>query len=166
MLSRDQHQETSPESERRSRRGARECILDTNVFVAAGFNPKSDSAWILRQLEQGHLRMVWNEATRREIERIMRQIPRLSWERIAHLFREEDCCREETHPEQFASIPDPDDRKFAALSKITGATLVTGDRHLLQARETLDTHITSPGQFRQQMQADRQADDDGGGDST
>jgi hypothetical protein len=36
-------------------------VLDTNVLVAAGFNPRSASA------KQGQVRMVWNDATRREM---------------------------------------------------------------------------------------------------
>ena len=52
-------------------------VLDTNVLVAAGFNPRSASAKIVEAVKQGELRMVWNEATRPEIERIMQQIPPL-----------------------------------------------------------------------------------------
>jgi predicted nucleic acid-binding protein len=50
-------------------------VLDTNVFVAAGFNPRSASAKIVNAVKEGQVRMVWNDATRREIERIMHQIP-------------------------------------------------------------------------------------------
>jgi predicted nucleic acid-binding protein len=138
----------------------RDCALDTNVFVAAGFNRDSDSAWILQQVERGSLRLIWNEETRRETERIVRKIPPLSWESIAPLFREENCCREETRPEQFLAVPDPEDRKFAALAEATGATLVTLDGHLLQAREGLDLRIVTPSGFRRQLAAAGQADEE------
>ncbi|MGZ3667280.1 MAG: PIN domain-containing protein, partial [Ktedonobacterales bacterium] len=52
-------------------------VLDTNVFVAAGFNPHSASARLVDAVKRGEIRMVWNDATRREIERIVRQIPPL-----------------------------------------------------------------------------------------
>jgi predicted nucleic acid-binding protein len=76
-------------------------ILDTNVFVAAGFNPTSNSARLVDGVRTGNLRMVWNEATREEIERILRMIPRLSWDKIAPLFREKDRFQGQTHPEEF-----------------------------------------------------------------
>src|SRR5947209_9895048 len=66
--------------------GPGEVVLDTNVFVAAGFNPGSHSARLVEAVRDGRLRMVWNDATRTEIEHVMRQIPRLSWTRIANWF--------------------------------------------------------------------------------
>ena len=109
-------------------------VLDTNVFVAAGFNPGSSSARILHAVEAGHLRLVWDEATRRETRAILRQIPPLSWQRWAGLFRQEDRYAGETRPASFAYVADPDDRKFAALAAASGATLITNDEHLLAHR--------------------------------
>jgi predicted nucleic acid-binding protein len=122
-------------------------VLDTNTFVAAGFNPDSDSAQIIREVESDHLRMVWNEETRGETEQVLRQIPHLSWETFAHLFHEEDRYEEETHPARFDYVPDPTDRKFAALSRATGATLITMDEDLLSHREHADVPILTPGEF-------------------
>ncbi|HSJ54236.1 MAG TPA: hypothetical protein VLC52_10900, partial [Anaerolineae bacterium] len=75
------------------------------------------------------------------------QIPSLSWERWAGLFREEHHHRGETHPEHFPLVPDPDDRKFAALAAAAGATLVSNDAHLLAGRDEYDFPILSPGEF-------------------
>jgi uncharacterized protein len=58
-------------------------VIDTNVFVAAGFNPRSASARILTGLREGRFRLIWNEPTRRETEMILRRIPRLDWEKVA-----------------------------------------------------------------------------------
>ena len=91
-------------------------MLDTNVFVAAGFNRGSHSAWLVEAVRDGRLRMVWDNATRAEIEHVIRQIPRLSWTHIADLFRAEDRFGGSTHPEAFGFVPDPADRKFAALA--------------------------------------------------
>ena len=35
-------------------------MLDTNVFVAAGFNPGSHSAWLVEAVRDGRLRMIWD----------------------------------------------------------------------------------------------------------
>ena len=109
-------------------------ILDTNVFVAAGFRPKSKLALLLHAVERGRLRMVWNHATRGEIEFVLNRIPPLAHRRRAELFRPEDRYDEATDPARFDYIPDPDDRKFAALSHATNSPLVTQDEHLLGAR--------------------------------
>ncbi len=122
-------------------------VLDTNLFVAAGFNPRSRSARILGEVARGTLAMAWNDGTRREIRAVLSQIPRLSWEQWADLFRAEQRYLGETHPERFSVVPDPDDRKFAALAAATGATLVSNDAHLLTGRDEYDFPILSPGEF-------------------
>jgi predicted nucleic acid-binding protein len=124
-------------------------ILDTNVFVGAAFNPASHSARLVDAVRSGKLQMLWNDATRRETERILRQIPRLSWERVAPLFREENQFHGETHPEAFDYVPDPADRKFAALADAAGVPLVTSDDDLLQGRDRARTPILRPAEFAQ-----------------
>ena len=119
-------------------------ILDTNVFVAAGFNPRSASARILRQVRQGRLRMVWSQPTRRETQRIVEKIPPLSWERVRDLFREEDRCSDEVMLSAYDFIRDPDDRKFAALADATGAALVTNDDDLLTHRQRVPFEVLTP----------------------
>ena len=123
---------------------AADVILDTNVFVAAGFNQRSASAYILAQVRSGRLRMIWNEQTRRETRHILDKIPPLSWSSVAELFRKEDCHHGEIAPEEFDFIPDPDDRKFAALSEATGAVLLTNDDDLLSNRDRAGLEILTP----------------------
>jgi predicted nucleic acid-binding protein len=135
-------------------------VLDTNVFVAAGFNPRSASAKILDAVKQGRLRMVWNDATRREIERILQQIPPLRARPVAHLFRPEDRFTAPTHPERFADIPDPDDRKFAALAHAAGAVLISNDEHLLRHRDHTDLTVLTPGAFWRREQRTTEAPGD------
>jgi predicted nucleic acid-binding protein len=132
-------------------------VLDTNVFVAAGFNPRSASAKIVEAMKQGRLQMVWTDATRREIERIMQQIPPLRAYAIAELFRPEDRFSGVTYPEQFAFIPDPDDRKFAALAHVAGASLVSSDEHLLAYRDRMDVTVLTPGAFWKRHQRTNKA---------
>jgi hypothetical protein len=64
-------------------------VIDTNVFVAAGFNPRSASARVLAAVRQGVFQLIWNKPTQRETEMILRRIPRLHWERVAILFQPE-----------------------------------------------------------------------------
>jgi uncharacterized protein len=132
-------------------------VLDTNVFVAAGFNPRSASAKILEAVRQGQLRMVWNDETRRETEHIMQQIPPLRAHVASDLFRPEDRYSAATYPERFAYIPDPDDRKFAALAHAAGAILITNDNHLLRHRDRMDLTVLTPNEFWNRQQRSNHA---------
>jgi putative PIN family toxin of toxin-antitoxin system len=132
-------------------------VLDTNVFVAAGFNPRSASAKIVDAVKQGQLRMVWNDATRREIEQILQHIPPLRAHAVAELFRPADRFTAVTHPERFADIPDPDDRKFAALAHAAGAILISNDKHLLRYRGRMDLTVLTPSAFWKRQQRTNKA---------
>ena len=48
-------------------------VIDTNVFVAAGFNNRSASARILAAVREGRFQLVWNKPTRRETEAILQE---------------------------------------------------------------------------------------------
>lgn len=122
-------------------------ILDTNVFVAAGFNRQSAAARILAQIQAGQLRMIWNEQTRRETRYILKKIPPLSWASVAQCFREEDCRHGEMSADIMGHISDPDDRKFAALAESTGAVLITNDDDLLSVREQTGVEILTPSEY-------------------
>jgi len=98
-------------------------VVDTNVFVAAGFNPRSASARLVEGIREGRFRLIWNQPTRRETEMILRRIPRLDWRTVADLFRPENEFMGPVDPAAFTLIADPDDRKFAALSAAAQASL-------------------------------------------
>jgi uncharacterized protein len=122
-------------------------LLDTNVFVAAGFKPKSHSAKIVGLVRDGLLRMVWNEQTREETAFILCKIPPLSWDAITELFRPEDCYTGNLFPERFNQISDRADIKFAALADATDAVLITMDRDLLSIRDSVAIAILTPSEF-------------------
>jgi predicted nucleic acid-binding protein len=122
-------------------------VLDTNIFVAAGFNPRSSAARLLGDVQAGRLRMVWNEETRAETAHILRQIPRLAWAGAAPLFREENRFTGATPIEPFAGIADRDDRKFAALAQAAQATLITNDAHLLDRQAAPGLAAMTPREF-------------------
>ena len=86
-------------------------VIDTNVFVAAGFNSRSAGARILAAVREGHFLLVWNKPTRRETETILRRIPGLDWARVADLFRPEGEFTGPVDPDAFVMIADRDDRR-------------------------------------------------------
>lgn len=131
--------------------GTANVVIDTNIFVAAGFNPRSSSATIMAMIDAGALTMVWNEATRRETAKIVQKIPRLDWQTFAPLFREENRFQTETHPERFRQIEDRDDRKFAALAHASVAVLISNDDHLLGQRRSMDVEVLRPSEFLQKL---------------
>ena len=57
-------------------------VIDTNVFVAASFNPRSASARLLAAARNGRFRLIWNTSTRCETEMIPARIPHLDWQRF------------------------------------------------------------------------------------
>jgi predicted nucleic acid-binding protein len=122
-------------------------ILDTNTFVAAGFNPKSSAARILKAVDKGTIDLVWNDATRRETQRMILQIPRLSWTPFAELFKDENRYSGPIDVGRYEFIEDPDDRKFAALGEATSSIIVTNDRHLLSQKDRLMTPVMTPREF-------------------
>lgn len=122
-------------------------VLDTNVFVAAAFNPRSHAARIIAAVRGGQLRLIWNEATQRETRKILDQIPPISWEPFADLFREEGQHREAINPGWFGHVSDPGDRKFGALAYAARATLITQDGDLLERRSNVDVPILTPTEF-------------------
>jgi uncharacterized protein len=122
-------------------------VLDTNTFVAAGFNLASSSAKIMAAIRRGELELVWNEDTRRETRAVLDQIPPLNWDGFSDLFSEENRFTGETHPQDFPHVLDADDRKFAALAAATGAVLISNDDHLLSVRDQMPFRTLTPGEL-------------------
>ncbi|UCF10501.1 MAG: putative toxin-antitoxin system toxin component, PIN family [Candidatus Bipolaricaulota bacterium] len=125
-------------------RGVPRIVVDTNVFVAAGFHRRGAAAQLLDLVRRGALRMVWSEETRRETRLVLEKIPPLSWTAFSELFHDRDRHQDELRPERFPQIPDPDDRKFAALAYVSGAILVSQDEDLLAQPERLEILVLSP----------------------
>lgn len=122
-------------------------VLDTNVFVAAGFNRRSASARIVAAVREGCLRLTWNEPTRRETEMILRRIPRLDWDSVADLFRPQNEFTGPVDLDAFRVIQDRDDWKFAALSAAANKPLITNDYHFLEHRKTIGIEVLTPRDF-------------------
>lgn len=122
-------------------------VLDTNVVVAAGFDRRSACARVLELILDRDVRLVWDAATREETEHIVRRIPPLARSVVLGIFESGERFAGATDPEAFAAVPDPDDRKFAALASAAGATLLTMDAHLLSGRADAGVAILTPREF-------------------
>jgi predicted nucleic acid-binding protein len=122
-------------------------VIDTNVFVAAGFNSRSAAARIVAAVRAGQFLLVWNKPTRRETETILRQIPGLDWARVSDLFRPQGEFTGPVDPDAFVMITDRDDRKFVALSAAAKVPLLTNDHHVLAQQRAVGIEIISPHAF-------------------
>lgn len=122
-------------------------VIDTNVFVAAGFKPSSACGRILRAVAAGRLALVWDEPTRAETRAVLERIPRLRWGDVAPLFCEEMRHEGPTDPDAFGCVEDPADRKFAALASAADAVLLTSDEHLLAHAGRLPCRVETPAAF-------------------
>lgn len=130
-------------------------ILDTNVFVGAGFRDSSASSEIVGRLEDGELYLVWNAATRRETERILRRIPPLGWDRVAHLFRDEHRYERPIDTSGYGHVAGTMDREFLALAEATGTPLVSSDSDLLGVRGTASVPVLSPSEYLGRLESPR-----------
>ena len=119
-------------------------ILDTNVLVAAGFRPGSTSSRIVESVRSGEVELVWDEPTWRESHAVVSRIPHLDWDRFDELYRPEGRYEAPTPIDAFEHVPDPTDRKFAALALVTGATLLSSDQDLLADRDFSSARILTP----------------------
>lgn len=123
------------------------CAIDTNVFVAAGFRSESASAAIIGAVDDGDLRLVWNPAVRDETIRVVEQIPPLDASEVRGLFGTDGKFDAPTYPGRFEAVPDPTDRKFAALAESAAVVVVSSDSDLLEVRTELSVTVASPSEF-------------------
>lgn len=122
-------------------------VLDTNVFVGASFKRESASASLVRWVKDGRLSMPWTDETLREIRRVLEKIPPVSWNEFEDLFRPDARRSGPLRADELEWVPDPDDRKFAALARATDAVLVSNDRHLLDRRSEASFVVLTPGEY-------------------
>jgi predicted nucleic acid-binding protein len=125
----------------------RQIVLDTNVFVAAGFNPRSHAAGLLAAVRGGALILAWHAETRAETLHVLSRIPPLRKLDVAELFRPDAEYTALLDLTPYGCIPDPADRVFAALAEAACAALVTNDAHLLDHRHALRVPVLPPRVF-------------------
>ena len=92
----------------------------------------------------GDLCLAWNADTLAETRHVLSRIPRLAWASAGALFVAGREFPAAPAGDAFAVIPDPSDRKFAALAETAGAVLVSSDSDLLSVREALPIAVRTP----------------------
>ena len=108
-------------------------VIDINVFLATGFNPRSTSARVLEAVRDERSHLIWNQSTQREIEMILRRIRRVDWDEVANLFQPEGEFTGPVASSAFVLVRDRDDRKFAALSADRSGEKASGHQRQLSA---------------------------------
>jgi putative PIN family toxin of toxin-antitoxin system len=110
---------------------AKRVVLDTNVLVAAAYNPRSASRRVVEACLEGALTPVLSPALRREYELILARAARGRpyLERVHRLLG----SAEVVEPAQTPRVvpDDPDDDKLVAAARAARAVLVSNDAHLL-----------------------------------
>ena len=111
--------------------GATRVVLDTNVLVAAAYNPASASRRIVEVCLCGELTAVLSPALRREYEFILARAARGQpyRDRLRLLLDGAEVVEPSATPRVVAA--DPDDDKLVAAALAAGAALVSNDAHLL-----------------------------------
>jgi predicted nucleic acid-binding protein len=135
-------------------------VLDTNSFVAAGFNPGSSSGKIVEAVRAGRVAIIWNRECRREIEHVLSRIPPLRGKDFSDLFLDAWHYKGAEDVARFSFIPDPDDRKFAALAHAAEVSLVSQDSDLLDYRAESPVPTWSPTGFLERYRSVLERDDD------
>ena len=121
-------------------------VLDTNVLVAAGFQPRSAVGRLTEAVRSGRLVALWCEATRAEAEAVVSRIPPLRAVDLALLFPDEGRVDDALDPTAFSHVPDVADRSFAALASAAGVPLVTADAPLVAGARAHGVVVFSPGE--------------------
>ena len=107
-------------------------VLDANVFVGAGFRPRSASGRLVAAARAGQLVALWTTDTRAEAERVVGQIPPLAAFEWGGVFRDVGRHPAPLDLAPFAHVVGRLDQTLAALALATATPLVTADGPLLE----------------------------------
>jgi putative PIN family toxin of toxin-antitoxin system len=124
-------------------------VMDTNVFIAARWNPRSTSARLLRLCAEGELQACYTRSMRAELALILRNVraPQEFREFVEKVFA---AGRLITQAPRVSIVKeDPDDNKYLACAIAADAAIVTSDRHLLQMDGWRGVRVMSPRGFAQ-----------------
>lgn len=134
-------------------------IIDTNLLVAAAFNPSSASAKILVLAKQGQVNILWSQKTKKEAKLILGNLknalggqnkkPDFAKKLIEKTFRPKNKIALKNMPEVGGSIEvikkDPEDAKFLEAAQVAGVDMiVSNDRHLLELKNFRGIPIYTP----------------------
>lgn len=123
-------------------------VLDTNLFVAAYFNPRSNSAEILNDCLDFRYHAIFTPAIIKEANHILTQIKvRQEFkDKVEKLIKKGKLIKNAPRVKMVSA--DPQDDKFLSCSAGGGADyLITSDEHLLEIKKLRKTKIVKPSQF-------------------
>ena len=123
-------------------------VLDTNVLVAAAYNPQSASRRIVEACLHGKLTAVASQAVKSEYELILARAVRVQdyVQPLAELVDRAETVRPGKTPRVVADDPD-DDKVVAAAVAGRADWILTSDRHLLALDPYCGIRIVSAGEF-------------------
>jgi len=131
-------------------------VADTNLWVAARYNPKSYSAKILNMVGEGRLALLWSKETKRELDRIMANVKAPS-DYLDAVERLHSSGIDVGFTEKLDVIEeDPEDNKILACAKAGGADfIVSNDVHLLSVKAFDGMKIVTPKEFMRAVSQER-----------
>lgn len=126
-------------------------VADTNLFVAANYNPNSASAQVLNMVARRDLILVWSEEIAEEIYKIMdnAQVKDKFKKKVRNrILRPEHLVEPSQRIKEIKE--DPDDNKFLEAA-VEGDVdyIISSDHHLLKIRKFQDIPILMPTNFWQ-----------------
>ncbi len=122
-------------------------VLDTNIFVSASFNKKSNSHKIFELIKNNKVQFIWNPDTKDETKYILKKIPVIKWDRFKDIFKPEYEFTKKVTDKKFTEIQDHSDRKFANLAYASTAVLITSDQHFLNVRSQLPVKVLTSSEY-------------------
>lgn len=125
-------------------------ILDTNLFVAAYFNPYSYSAKIINWCLKNKIENYITKNTFNELKFILKRIraPLIYKEKVYQLIEKSILIKINKINKIFLIKEDIEDNKFLALARKSKADfLITNDKHLLKLKRFNKTIILKPTDF-------------------
>ncbi len=123
-------------------------VIDTNVFVAAFFNPRSASSQIIDRCLDGEFKVLFSDPVLNEIDHILDCVKasREFTTKVSSLVEQSDIV--EIRCDLYVVRSDPEDNKLIELAASGQADfLITSDRAVLGIEEFNEIRILKPGQF-------------------
>lgn len=127
-------------------------VADTNLFIAARWNPRSTSAWILEACRLQFFQICYSPPVKEEVLFLLKQV-----KGNLHFFRWVEDIFRHGYSVKLRAVPpvireDSEDDKFLATA-VEGQAhyLITSDEHLLRLREFTGVLIVTPKFFAQRV---------------
>jgi len=133
-------------------------VLDTNLFAAARWNPRSASARIIEACLRGRFRAYYSEQIRREMALILRNIRTgADFAAKVRVFLDAAVCVEPSGElKALPYVEDREDAKFLACALAADADyLITSDEHLLRVGNFGRTSVVKPSAFLREAMEQR-----------